>query len=73
MRDEVVMGNVLRDEFVMKDHEFITIVPTVSKGWSLKLKFSAHFLEFAHRLARLKCNKGVLNNCDFDLNAFFDL
>ena len=29
MRDEVVMGNVLRDEFVMKDHEFITIVPTV--------------------------------------------
>ena len=29
MRDEFVMGNVLRDEFVMKDHEFITIVPPV--------------------------------------------
>ena len=32
MRDEFVMGNVLRDEFVMKDHEFITIVPTVIKS-----------------------------------------
>ena len=30
MRDEVVMGNVLRDDFVTKDHEFITNVPTVS-------------------------------------------
>ena len=33
MRDEFVMGNVLRDEFVMKDHEFITIVPTVNGQW----------------------------------------
>ena len=30
VRDEFVMGNIFRDEFVMKDHEFITNVPIVS-------------------------------------------
>ena len=43
MRDEVVMGNVLRDEFVMKDHEFITIVPTVKNSEYFKSELDEAF------------------------------
>ena len=58
VRDEFVMDNILRDEFVMKDHELITNVPIVFGVYSVMSCPTSAFLCFLGGVAGIHLGAG---------------